>query len=229
MQYFIAKMTSKTKGVSSKRETSSSHVLVIYVWSILKGRRTALNDSWIHLQHTRIAVAFACWDGLIVFKPKSKFNPCWQMRQLYTYVADESARRLVEDGMSTGLTKKKKAREYSVLCHVFARKQCILCSGLRHKSYLTLTKTALCYMASSFILPWNFRARAIRLPPRSLASFARLFDGNYDIFKPFLTVHLLNSRHPVIKSKFCACAVTGLSLFSSLSSERIKLYPLLSL
>ena len=74
------------------------------------------------------------------------------MRQLYTYVADESARRLVEDGMSTGLTKKKKVREYSVLCHVFARKQCILCSGLRHKSYLTLTKTALCYMASSFIL-----------------------------------------------------------------------------
>ena len=54
-------MTSKTKGVSSKRETASSHVLFIYVWSILRDRRTALNDSWIHLQHTRIAVAFARW------------------------------------------------------------------------------------------------------------------------------------------------------------------------
>ena len=60
------------------------------------------------------------------------------MRQLYTYVADESTLRLVEDGMSTGLTNKKKAREYSVLYHVFARKQCYLCSALRHKSYLTL-------------------------------------------------------------------------------------------
>ena len=60
------------------------------------------------------------------------------MRQLYTYVADESTLRLVEDGMSTGLTNKKKAREYSVPYHVFARKQCNLCSALRHKSYLTL-------------------------------------------------------------------------------------------
>ena len=70
------------------------------------------------------------------------------MRQL-SYVADESTRRLVEDGMSTtGLTNKKKARDYSVLYHVFARKQCILCSALRHKSYLTLPNTALCYIAS---------------------------------------------------------------------------------
>ena len=78
------------------------------------------------------------------------------MRQLYTYVADESTLRLVEDGMSTGLTNKKKASEYSVLYHVFARKQCYLCSALRHKSYLTLPNTALCYIASRFTLPRNF-------------------------------------------------------------------------
>ena len=83
------------------------------------------------------------------------------MRQLYTYVADESTLRLVEDGMSTGLTNKKKAHEYSVLYHVFARKQCNLCSALRHKSYLTLPNTALCYIASRFTLPRNFCARAI--------------------------------------------------------------------
>ena len=99
---------------------------------------------------------------VIVFKPKSKFNPCWQMRQLYTYVADESTLRLVEDGMSAGLTNKKKASEYSVLYHVFARKQCYLCSALRHKSYLTLPNTALCYIASRFTLPRNFCARAIQ-------------------------------------------------------------------
>ena len=26
------------------------------------GQRTALDDRWIHLQHTRIAVAFARWN-----------------------------------------------------------------------------------------------------------------------------------------------------------------------
>ena len=62
------------------------------------------------------------------------------MRQPYRYAynannANESTRRLVEDGMSTGLTK---THTFSVLYHVFARKQCILCSALRHKSYLTL-------------------------------------------------------------------------------------------
>ena len=40
------------------------------------------------------------------------------MRQLYAFDANESTRRLAE---------------------VFARKQCILCSALRHKSYLTVS------------------------------------------------------------------------------------------
>lgn len=36
------------------------------------------------------------------------------------------------------LTNKLMARGFSVLYHVFARKQCIFCSALRPKSYLTL-------------------------------------------------------------------------------------------
>ena len=73
------------------------------------------------------------------------------MRQLYAwyaYVANESTQRLVEDGMSTGLTNAHTARRFSVLYHLFARKQCILRSVLH-----------LCYIASRFILP-----------PHSLAS-----------------------------------------------------------
>ena len=37
------------------------------------------------------------------------------MRQLYAHVANESTRRLVEDGMSTGLTNTHTARRFSVL------------------------------------------------------------------------------------------------------------------
>ena len=60
------------------------------------------------------------------------------MRQLYAHDANESNRRLVEDGMSTGLTNTETARGLSVRYHVFAQKQCILGSALRHKSYLAL-------------------------------------------------------------------------------------------
>ena len=60
------------------------------------------------------------------------------MRQLHAYVSHESTRRLVEDGMSTGLTLKHThgSRILSVLYHVFARKRCILCTALRQKSYV---------------------------------------------------------------------------------------------
>ena len=61
------------------------------------------------------------------------------MRQLYAFDANESTRRLAEDGVSTGLTNTHTASGFSVLYHVFVRKQCILCSALRHKSYLTLS------------------------------------------------------------------------------------------
>ena len=52
--------------------------------------------------------------------------------------ANESTRRLVEDGMSTGLINTHTARGLSVLYHLFARKQCLLCSSSRHKSYLLI-------------------------------------------------------------------------------------------
>ena len=61
------------------------------------------------------------------------------MRQLYAYDANESTRRSPEDRMSMGLINTHMAWGFSVLYHVFARKQCILCSALRHKSYLTLS------------------------------------------------------------------------------------------
>ena len=40
--------------------------------------------------------------------------------------------------MSTGLTNMHMACVFVVLCHVFTQTQCILCSALCHKSYLTL-------------------------------------------------------------------------------------------
>jgi len=42
------------------------------------------------------------------------------MRQLYLNVANEFTRRLVQDGMSTGLTNTLTAHGLSVLYHVFA-------------------------------------------------------------------------------------------------------------
>ena len=56
------------------------------------------------------------------------------MRHLYAYVANKSTQRLVEDGMSSGLTNTHTTRGFSVLYHVFARKQCILCTALRYPS-----------------------------------------------------------------------------------------------
>ena len=90
------------------------------------------------------------------------------MRQLYAYDANdanESTRRLVKDGMSTGLTNKDTAHGFSVLYQVFGRKQCSLCSALRHKSYLTLP--------SRFTLPWNFGPRLYS----AAASQPRVFAG----------------------------------------------------
>ena len=71
------------------------------------------------------------------------------------YDANESTRRLVEDGMSTRLTNKHTARGFSILYDVFAQKQCI--SVLQYVIKDTLI--TICYMDSKFFLPWNFRAR----------------------------------------------------------------------
>ena len=90
------------------------------------------------------------------------------MRQRYACDANESTRRLVEGGMSTGLTNTHTARGFSVLYHVFITlKQCILCSALRHKSYLTL----LCVTSiRDFFCLGTFTQGSIWLPPRTLAS-----------------------------------------------------------
>ena len=95
-------------------------------------------------------------------------NSSGQMRQRYAYDANESTRRLVEGGMSTGLTNTPTARGFSVLYHVFITlKQCILCSALRHKSYLTL----LCVTSiRDFFCLGTFTQGSIWLPPRTLAS-----------------------------------------------------------
>ena len=54
------------------------------------------------------------------------------MQQLYVYVANESTRRLVTDGMSKGLTNTHTAREFSLLYYVFARKHGIFCKSVVH-------------------------------------------------------------------------------------------------
>ena len=62
------------------------------------------------------------------------------------YVANEFTRRLVEDGMSTGLTNTHTTHGVSDLYHLLARKQCILCPAWL--PYITL-----CYIGSRFFLP----------------------------------------------------------------------------
>ena len=68
------------------------------------------------------------------------------------------------------------ARGFSVLHHVFAREQCILCSGLRQKSYLTLLYvTPSCYtleLSRTALLGCRLAASLPRV-------FARLLVGNY--------------------------------------------------
>ena len=83
------------------------------------------------------------------------------------YGANESTQQLVEEGMRTGLTNMHTAHGFSVLYHVFAQKQCILCSALHHKSYLSLLYVAL--IQDSFCLG-TFALGFIRLLSHSLIS-----------------------------------------------------------
>ena len=62
----------------------------------------------------------------------------------------------MQGGMNMGLTSMQTARGIFVLYHVFARKQCILCSALRHECCLTLRYVTL---IRDFFYPWNNRAR----------------------------------------------------------------------
>ena len=65
------------------------------------------------------------------------------------YDANESTRRLVEDGISTRLTNTHTARGFSFLYHVFAQKQCI--SLLQYVIKFTLI--TICHIDSRFFLP----------------------------------------------------------------------------
>ena len=100
--------------------------------------------------------------------------------------ADESFRQLVEDGITTRM-----ARGFSVLLHVFAREQCILCSGLRHKSYLTLLYvTPSCYtleLSRTALLGCPLAASLPRV-------FARLLVGHYHHHDLALKVFALKSK-----------------------------------
>ena len=76
-------------------------------------------------------------------------------------------RRLVEDGMSTRLTNTHTDRGFSDLYYVSARKQCILCSALRHNCCLHY---CILHRFEIFSAPGIIAHGSIRLPPRSLAS-----------------------------------------------------------
>ena len=51
-------------------------------------------SGWIHLQHTRKAVAFASWNFLLFLGLKTIKTSNRQIRQLYAYVAYESIIRV---------------------------------------------------------------------------------------------------------------------------------------
>ena len=84
------------------------------------------------------------------------------------YDRNDPADEAVEDGMSVGLTKTHTALGFSDLYYVFTRKQCILCSALRH-GYLTLL-----YVSSirDFFLPLE-KSRTALLGCRLAASRLR--------------------------------------------------------
>ena len=86
-----------------------------------------------------------------------------------------SSRRLVKDGMSTGLTNTHTARGCSDMYHMFAWKQCILCSALRHKCCL-----ALLYVTSirDFLCLWNNGGRLYKAAASQSCVYAGLFVGS---------------------------------------------------
>ena len=66
------------------------------------------------------------------------------MRQLYAFDANESTRRLAEDGMSTGLTNTHTARGFSVLHYVIKVTLHYLCYiDSRTWNFLELSRTPL--------------------------------------------------------------------------------------
>ena len=104
------------------------------------------------------------------------------------YDANEypSTRRLVEDGMTTGLTNTLVACGFSDLYLVFARKQCILSLVLRHKCCPAL----LCHIDSRFFVPLEQSRTALlgcRLAVSRLREAAHI--GNYKCLN--FTIHFI--------------------------------------
>ena len=77
------------KGHNFIRNCSYCHVSP----SLTKGR--------IHLQHTRIAVAFARWNCLLFFSSKTIKTSKGEMRRLYAYAANECAQSLFNTHLLT--------------------------------------------------------------------------------------------------------------------------------
>ena len=104
------------------------------------------------------------------------------MRQLYAwyaYVANESTQRLVEEGMSTGLANAHTARRFSVLYHLFARKQCILRSALHYLMRFilpphSLAKTRGCSLA---ITSLQVGTTVTSFQVDTNNNYLKLFDG----------------------------------------------------
>ena len=118
-----------------------------YVWSLFKASKTQKNFS---------ASLFFLATGNKQFQQANA--------QPYAYDANKSTRRLVKDRMDTGLTSTHTARGFSVLYHVFPRKQCILCTFF----FVTLHFYML-HQFEIFSTPGTTTHGSIRLPPRSLA------------------------------------------------------------
>ena len=115
--------------------------------------------------NTLVAVAFARWNFLLFLSLKTIKNSTGQMRQLKRVCCHWVPPMI--GWRRDKHTNLHMARGFSVLYHVFARKQCILCSSLRHKSYLTLPYVT--SLPDSFSLG-TFALGFTRLPPGSLAS-----------------------------------------------------------
>ena len=125
---------------------------------------TALNDGWVHLQHTRIAVVSARWSFLLFLSLKT-------IKKMPAGKCDSYTRMLQinppEDWLKTGWARDSQTSTRlvdSLLFHVFARERCILCFVLCH-----LTLPYVTSLRDSFCLG-TFAHGFIRLSPCSLAS-----------------------------------------------------------
>ena len=81
----------------------------------------------------------------------------------------------LKTGLSTGVTNTHTARGFSYMYHVFARKQCMLCSALRHVCLRLLYVTSI----RDFFCPWNNLKRLYQDTAASQPRvFPRLLVGN---------------------------------------------------